>query len=256
METNKIYVGNIAFEASHEELRALFGQFGPVLNVELPMDPAGIQPHRGFAHVTLGSDIAAASCISSLDGFNLHGRPLRVQPPRESSGPRVRGGAPGLGPRGGGGGHMPRDAYGGPPHGFGQEPGFAPRSAPVPPQFAQQRMQPPPAFLPQAPQPMPPQQPPPTVASVRSVVEAMSAAEQFDVLATLRSMCDTPGGREAAAELLSTCPSFTHAVLMMEERLGMLQVRARLWEPRGGGGGALACRQLLPLAYARPFRAR
>ena len=203
------------------DLRALVGQCGPVINVEQPSDPAGIQPHRGFAHVTFSSESAALNCVAMLHGFTFHGRALKVE--RSLPSAKAFRGAPGpVGsmPRGGGG-FPPRDSFGS--HGFNESAnGFNPRGQQQ--QNFQHRQHLPVVSQPLQQQAMLTSQPPPTLASVRSVVEAMSAAEQYDVLATLRAMCDTPEGRESAVDLLTTCPSFAHAVLMMEERLGMLQV--------------------------------
>lgn len=208
----KLYVGNIPFEASSEDLSALLGQFGPLVNIEMPRDPAGKMPHRGFAHVTFINEAAAAGCMNMLNGFMFYGRPLKVQPCAPST-RGSRAAPPPMLPRAGFGQREPTIS-----HNY-SDAMFASRG---PVGGLQPIAQNPPFH-------MQPQQPAPqvhTVASVRAVVEAMSAAEQYDILATLRSMCDTPGGRDSATELLSTCPSFAHAVLMMEERLGMLQVCA------------------------------
>ena len=193
-----VHIGNIPYELLADELHQLLHSFGPVSVTLLP-DPTSVKPHRGFAHVTFHGDAAANHCISQLNGFIVYGRPLRVERSRTGSG---------------GTGAIPRG--GGPVHVYGThnviDHAFAARtSVPVMPHFESR------PALPQAP-------PPTTISSVRSVVESMSAAEQYDILATLRTMCDTPGGRDNAEELLSSCPSFAHAVLMMEERLGMLQV--------------------------------
>ena len=71
-----IYVGNIPFSASENDVRDLFGEYGNVTSVKL------IQDHetgrfRGFGFVEM-EDAEAASAIEALDGFEMSGRPLKV----------------------------------------------------------------------------------------------------------------------------------------------------------------------------------
>ena len=90
----KIYVGNLPFSASEEDLRALFASHGEVLSCALPLDRDTQRP-RGFGFVEMSSD-DAAKAIRALDGSDMSGRSLRVNEaqPREDRG----------GSRGGGGG--------------------------------------------------------------------------------------------------------------------------------------------------------
>ena len=92
----KIYVGNLPFTASEADLRTLFAQHGEVQSVSLPTDRETGRP-RGFGFVEM-SQADAAKAIQSLNGYNMGGRPLRVNEAQDK--PRTGGGRPG----GGGGG--------------------------------------------------------------------------------------------------------------------------------------------------------
>jgi cold-inducible RNA-binding protein len=108
---SKMYVGNLPFSASEDELRDAFGQFGPVSEVSLVMDRETGRP-RGFAFVTMGSKEAMEAAIRGLDGKDFGGRNLTVNEarPREER-PSFGGG--GGERRGGGGGGYGGDRRGG-----------------------------------------------------------------------------------------------------------------------------------------------
>src|SRR5882672_9286205 len=94
----KIYVGNLPFTASEQDLRTLFGQHGTVESVSLPTDRETGRP-RGFGFVEM-SQADSARAIQNLNGKELGGRPLRVNEAQDK--PRTGGGGGGY--RGGGGG--------------------------------------------------------------------------------------------------------------------------------------------------------
>lgn len=71
-----IYVGNLPWSATEEELRDLFGQFGGVTSVKLVSDRDTGRP-RGFAFVEM-EDADAAKAIEALEGTEFGGRTLRV----------------------------------------------------------------------------------------------------------------------------------------------------------------------------------
>ena len=112
-----MYVGNLPFSASEDELRDAFGQFGPVSEVSLVMDRETGRP-RGFAFVTMGSKEAMEAAIRGLDGKDFGGRNLTVNEarPREER-PSFGGG--GGERRGGGGGGYGGDRRGGGGGGYG-----------------------------------------------------------------------------------------------------------------------------------------
>ncbi|MDA1010788.1 MAG: RNA-binding protein, partial [Chloroflexi bacterium] len=101
--SQRIYVGNLPFSATQEEIEELFATYGEVISVALPSDrETGRQ--RGFGFVEM-EDAAASAAIQALDGKDFGGRNLRVNPaePRENRG-GGGGGYGGGGNRGGGGG--------------------------------------------------------------------------------------------------------------------------------------------------------
>lgn len=73
----KIYVGNLPFDTTEDELRELFSEHGPVEDVQLITDRMTGRP-RGFAFVEMGSEEAADVAIRSLNGKEISGRPLTV----------------------------------------------------------------------------------------------------------------------------------------------------------------------------------
>ena len=72
-----IYVGNLPFSASEEEVRALFSEYGEVEKVTLPTD-RDTGKVRGFGFVIMPNSSEAETAISQLNGSQLAGRSLRV----------------------------------------------------------------------------------------------------------------------------------------------------------------------------------
>ena len=98
----KIYVGNLPFSTTDNELRDLFGQFGEVESARIVTDRETGRS-RGFAFVTMGTPDEAAKAMQGMDGKTLNGRPLRVNEAEQRQ-QRGGGGGGGGGYRGGGGG--------------------------------------------------------------------------------------------------------------------------------------------------------
>lgn len=96
----KIYVGNLPFTATEDEVRNLFSQHGNVESVALPTDRETGRP-RGFGFVQMSSG-DAAKAISAVNGQQLGGRALRVNEAQDR--PAGGGGGGGGGYRGGSGG--------------------------------------------------------------------------------------------------------------------------------------------------------
>jgi RNA recognition motif-containing protein len=96
----RIYVGNLSFSTTSEDLRQAFGEFGQVSNASVVSDRETGRS-RGFAFVEM--DSGADEAIAALNGRELSGRTLTVNEarPREE---RRSGGGGGGGYRGGGGG--------------------------------------------------------------------------------------------------------------------------------------------------------
>jgi len=97
-----IFVGNLAFSTSEEELRTLFQNFGQVNRVSIMLD-RDTGRSRGFAFVEMPSDEEAESAISGTNGSSLGGRTLNVNEARPRA-ERPSGGGYGNRPSGGGGG--------------------------------------------------------------------------------------------------------------------------------------------------------
>jgi RNA recognition motif-containing protein len=97
-----IYVGNLTFDATEDQVRSLFEAYGPVDKVSIVTDRDTGQP-RGFAFVEMTDDDAAGKAMDALNGTNLGGRNLTVNEARPKA-DRPRGGGGGRGFGGGGGG--------------------------------------------------------------------------------------------------------------------------------------------------------
>ena len=67
MSNSKLYVGNMSFKTTEDELRQAFGQFGSVTDVYVAMDKMTGRP-RGFAFVTMGTADEAKSAAEKLNG--------------------------------------------------------------------------------------------------------------------------------------------------------------------------------------------
>src|ERR1700739_4302863 len=103
--STKLFVGNLSFNTTENDLQDAFAAHGTVVETNLMMDRATGRP-RGFAFVTMGSPEEAQKAIAAMNGKELAGRALTVTIPR----PREErpAGAPNRGYGGRGGG---RDRY-------------------------------------------------------------------------------------------------------------------------------------------------
>ena len=108
---SKLYVGNMSFKTTEDELRSAFGQYGSVADVYVAMDKMSGRP-RGFAFVTMGTPEEAKLAAEKMNGVDLGGRALTVNEarPKEEGGGRSFGGGGG---RGGFGGRERRGGFGG-----------------------------------------------------------------------------------------------------------------------------------------------
>jgi len=102
--STKLYVGNLSFDTTENDLRDMLAAHGPVNEVNVIMDKVTGRP-RGFAFVTMNTPESAAAAIAALNGKEFQGRALTVneaRPREERSG--GGGGGGGRGGYGGGGG--------------------------------------------------------------------------------------------------------------------------------------------------------
>jgi RNA recognition motif-containing protein len=108
-ENSKLYVGNLPFASTAQDIEALFGQVGTVSVVEIIFDKFTGRS-RGFGFVTMSSAEEAQKAVEKFHGHQMEGRPLAVNiaRPREE---RPAGGGGGF--RGGGGGGGFRGGRGG-----------------------------------------------------------------------------------------------------------------------------------------------
>lgn len=100
----RLYVGNLPYKTTDEDLTELFGQAGPVDNVRVMRDQATGRA-RGFGFVEMTTDEAAQKAIDQFHQYELEGRALVVNEakPRESGGFGGGGGRGGYGGGNGGG---------------------------------------------------------------------------------------------------------------------------------------------------------
>ena len=99
-----IYVGNLPYDTTGDDLTELFQAYGPVTNAQVIIDKFSGRS-RGFGFVEMANDDESQAAIDALDGSPYGGRPLTVNEarPREERGP--------------GDGGRPRGGFGGSPAG-------------------------------------------------------------------------------------------------------------------------------------------
>ncbi|MFC1706120.1 RNA recognition motif domain-containing protein [Planctomycetota bacterium] len=85
-----IYVGNLSFGSTEDDVRALFEQFGDVQRVNIVMDRETGRP-RGFGFVEMSDEAEGQAAIEKLDGTDLDGRTLKVNEAKPRA-PRTGGG--------------------------------------------------------------------------------------------------------------------------------------------------------------------
>jgi RNA recognition motif-containing protein len=107
-----IYVGNLSYSTTEEDLKTAFGAFGEVASANIIRDQYSNQS-KGFGFVEMPEHTAAESAINALNGKEMNGRTLTVNEarPRADKGGRSGGGFGGGGGRrssGGGGGGRSR----------------------------------------------------------------------------------------------------------------------------------------------------
>src|SRR3989344_9126074 len=96
MKGSKLYVGNLSYAVTNEQLKELFGQHGDVVEVNI------IQG-KGFGFVQMGDEAAAEKAQTALNGTEFEGRTLKIDEARPPK-PRTDRGGGGYGEKRGGGG--------------------------------------------------------------------------------------------------------------------------------------------------------
>ncbi|SRR5581483_777179 len=99
--STRLYIGNLSYNTTQEQLQELFSAHGTVNDIDLIMDKFSGRP-RGFGFVTMETKEGAEAAIAALNGKNVDGRDLTVNEarPREERAPRSGGGGGGYRDRG------------------------------------------------------------------------------------------------------------------------------------------------------------
>jgi cold-inducible RNA-binding protein len=94
MNNSKLFVGNLSFNTTENELQDAFAAHGTVVEANLVTDRTTSRP-RGFAFVTMSSDEEAQAALTAMNGKSIDGRALTVSiaRPREERAPRSGGGS-------------------------------------------------------------------------------------------------------------------------------------------------------------------
>ena len=90
----QIYVGNLSYNATTDDVRQLFAPYGEVASIQIPTDRETGQP-RGFGFVEMRNGTQARAAIAGLNGTDLGGRTFNINEAR----PREERGGPRRGPR-------------------------------------------------------------------------------------------------------------------------------------------------------------
>ncbi len=88
---SKVFVGNLSFDTTREQLEALFAPMGEITEIVVPTDRDSGRP-RGFAFVTYANGESATQAIEKLNGVELGGRNLRVNEAMERASRPMGGG--------------------------------------------------------------------------------------------------------------------------------------------------------------------
>jgi RNA recognition motif-containing protein len=101
-----IYVGNLSYDVTREDLERVFNEYGAVSRVSLPIDRETGRP-RGFAFVDMSAETQEDTVIEALDGAEWMGREMRVNKARPRDDNRAASGSR----SGGGGGQYRRTSF-------------------------------------------------------------------------------------------------------------------------------------------------
>ena len=100
----KLYVGNLPYSATEEELTTKFAEFGQVESTKIISD-RDTGRSKGFGFIEMGSDSEAQAAIDKLNGMDYEGRPMKVNEAKPQEKRSGGGGGGGGGGRGGYGGN-------------------------------------------------------------------------------------------------------------------------------------------------------
>jgi len=106
MQGKKLYIGNLTYNTTVEEITELLAQYGTVSDVRVIGD-------KGFGFAEMGTQLEAEKAKDALDGYEFKGRALKVNEARKNTGKPGGGRSGGGGGYGGGGGGGGGGGYGG-----------------------------------------------------------------------------------------------------------------------------------------------
>ncbi|KAL6066038.1 cleavage stimulating factor 64 [Balamuthia mandrillaris] len=215
-----VFVGNIPYGATEEQLTEVFSGVGPVVSFRLVFDRDTGKP-KGYGFCEFRDADTAMCALRNLDGFELNGRVLRVDVAENE---KTMGGGGGAG-----GGPPDKRPVGGPPPGVA--PGIAAGRGPMPPTGGGSILG----------GPMPRGVPPPAgvtpEAQISSVLEGMGAHQLYEVVAQMKVLVEQ--NPEQAKQILATNPQFSFALLQAQVVLGMIrpQLAQHILATATGGSG-------------------
>jgi len=93
----RIYVGSISYALTEEDIKVPFATFGKIVRVDMPREP-GTMRSKGFCFIEYDNPDSAKAALSTMNGFELHNRRLKVGPPSSSSGGAVVNNTPPINP--------------------------------------------------------------------------------------------------------------------------------------------------------------
>jgi len=96
-----VYVGNLSYNATEDDLREVFQEYGSIKRIQVPLDRETGRM-RGFAFVEMSQDEEEEAAIEDLDGAEWMGRTLKVNKARPRTERKPSGGRGGWGGNGGG----------------------------------------------------------------------------------------------------------------------------------------------------------
>src|SRR3990167_8338547 len=99
MSQSKIYVGNLSYNTTEDELRDYFTQFGTIEDIKLIID-FNTGRSKGFGFITFASAQESEAAVNASNGVDMGGRKLKVNIARDDN--RRTGGGAGMGGNGGG----------------------------------------------------------------------------------------------------------------------------------------------------------
>lgn len=201
-----VFIGNIPYGVSEEQICDIFGRIGAVLNFRLVYDKETGKP-KGFGFLEYGDVDAAASAVRNLNGFEIMGRELKVDYSNDNSGGKRDGAGHG---GDGGSGRAP------PPAHFAMNMSGGGALNGMPPMPTQQQGDALPPLPPGA--PLDPGMTAPD--AISRTLNAIPSAQLLDILSQMKNLSMTDPAK--ATQLLSAAPQLSYAIFQALLLLGLV----------------------------------